>query len=220
MPITMRVATVTLAVLLAGCAATGAPGSPSEQSSTAATGSPTSPQGAFGAVDLPRIVLSEAHLKPGWTLDDLVTGFEALMQPVLLLEHTVLGEQPGFVDARMTRIGTSGQESYWEEGGYVTWTAVYETAADAQGAFKVLIEEHEADSGWGMEQAGRPPQGDDSVTLQGPAYGFDENLLNVWRIDNLLLAGLAIGATAGRDDTVEQLDSITQGMVTRANESP
>lgn len=217
---TLRAAAVALAILLPGCAANGTVESASEQPSVAATASPTSAPGTFGAADLPRIVLGEDHLEPGMTLDDLVTGFEALMQPVGLLEHTVFGDQPGFVDARMTRIGTSGQGSYWDEGGYVTWTAVYETEGEADGALGVLIEEHESDDGWGLERAGIPPHGDAGATLQGAAYGFDANLLNIWRHDNLLLAAGAFGVTAGRDDTAEQLASITEAMDTRANESP
>ncbi len=218
MPARIRIATVALTVLFAGCAAESA----SEQPSVAATASPTPAPGTFGAADLPRIVLSEEHLEPGWTLDELTNGFSALVQPIALLEpeYTVFAEQPGFVDARMTRIGTTGQGSYWEVGGYVTWVVVYEAEGDAEGAFEVLIAEHESERGWGMERTGRPPQGEEGVTLEGAAYGRDENLLNVWRNDNLLLAAGAFGVTANRDDTVEQVASITEAMDARANESP
>ena len=47
----------------------------------------------------------------------------------------------------MIRIGTSGQDSYWEVGGYVSWAAVYTSDADAETAFEVLVAEHEADVG-------------------------------------------------------------------------
>jgi len=59
MPTSMRTATVALAVLLAGCAASVGVESPNKQPSAAATASPTPVPATFGAVDLPRIVLSE-----------------------------------------------------------------------------------------------------------------------------------------------------------------
>lgn len=107
MPTSMRTATLALAALLAGCAASVGVESPSQQPSAAATASATPVPAAFGAADLPRIVLSEDHLRTGMTLDDLTSGFDALVQPVDLLESSVFAQQPGFVDARMTRIGTS-----------------------------------------------------------------------------------------------------------------
>jgi hypothetical protein len=179
--------------------------------------SPTSTRVMFGSADLPRIVLSEAQLGSGMTLDDLTTGRDALVQPVGLLEHSTFAVQPGFVDARMTRIGTSGRGSYWEEGGYVTWTAVYASDSDAEAALDVLIKEHESETGWAMERVGRPPYGDEGVSLAGAAYGFDANLLHVWRHANLLLAAGAFGATATRDDAAERLGSIVEGMATRAS---
>jgi hypothetical protein len=178
--------------------------------------SPTSTPATFGSADLPRIVLSEDQLGPGMTLDDLITGRDALVQPVALLERSTFADQRGFVDARMTIIGTSGQSSYWEEGGYVTWTAVYASGSDAEAAVDVLIKEHESETGWGMERVGRAPYGDEGVSLEGAAYGFERNLLHIWRRDNLLLAALAIGVTATRDDAEERLGSIAEGMATRA----
>ncbi len=150
------------------------------------------------------------------TLDHLTDGLDALVQPVVLLKDSTLAAQPGFVDARMTRIGTSGEGSYWEEGGFVTWTAVYESDADAEAALGVLVKVHESETGWAMERVGRPPYGEEGVSLEGPAYGWDANLLHIWRQSNLLLAAGAFGVTAGRDDTAEHLGSIVEGMVARA----
>src|SRR5688500_3329436 len=132
------------------------------------TPSPTPKPGAFG--DLPTIVLDEDDLEVGETIDSLDVGLGALLQPVGLLENSTLAQQPGFVDARMTRIGVQGQDSYWQVGGYVSWAAVYATDANAERAFEVLIAEHESDTGWAMERVGRPPYGDEAVSLDGAAY--------------------------------------------------
>lgn len=196
-----------LVLVLTGCGQ-GLPASPLPTASPSAA--------TAGSADLSRIVLTEEHLRPGMTLDDLRTGLDALLQP-LALEETELAMQPGFVDARMTRIGTTGQDSYWEVGGYVTWAAVYENEADAAAAFDVLVTEHTSQNGWEMEQVGRPAHGDEGVTLEGAAYGWDENLLHIWRDGNLLLAAGALGITATEDDVAEQLGSIAEDMDMRAS---
>jgi hypothetical protein len=147
------------------------------------------------------------------TVDDQLRGREALEQPVALLSETTFVAQPGFVDARMTRLGTSGPGSYWEEGGYVTWTALYETREAAAAAFDVLVTEHASASGWAMAQIGRPPYGDDGVSLQGPAYGFDSTL-HIWRHANLLLAAAGLGLEA----TTLKLRSIADGMDGRSGQ--
>ena len=116
----------------------------------------------------------------------------------------------------MSRIGTSGLGSYWEEGGYVSWTALYETADDAAAAFTVLISEHQGIDGWSMDRVGSSPYGDEGVTLDGAAYGFDANMLRVWRLDNLILAAGAFGVTAQDDQALAWWESIAEGMNARA----
>lgn len=199
-----RFASGVLVLALTGCGQ-GLPASPPS------TVSPSAATADFGSVDLSRIVLTEHDLRPGMTLDDLRTGLDALLQP-LALEETELALQPGFVDARMTRIGTTGQDSYWEVGGYVTWVAVYESEADAVAAFDVLVTEHTSESGWRMEQVGSPAHGEEGVVLEGAAYGWDDNLLHIWRDANLLLAAGALGITATEDDIVGTLGSIADDM--------
>lgn len=178
------------------------------------TPSLTSKPGTFG--DLPAIVLDEDDLAPGETIDSLDVGLGALVQPVTLLETSTFRDQPGFVDARMTRIGTQGQDSYWEVGGYVSWAALYDSDAAAERAFEVLVAEHESESGWAMERVGRPPYGDEAVTLDGAAYGWDTNRLHIWREGNVLLAAGALGGTAIGDDAAERWEAIAQTMEARA----
>ncbi len=173
-----------------------------------AASAPQSP-GPFAADDLARIVIDSETVPDGMTVDHEISGLEALVQP--LQEGSTFPTQPGFVDARMTRVGTSGPGSYWLEGGYITWTALYQAPQAAGAAFEVLISEHEADSGWGMERVGRPPFGEEGVSLRGPAYGFDTRL-HVWRVGNLLLAAVGLGP----ETTAEELRSIAKGMVARA----
>jgi hypothetical protein len=114
----------------------------------------------------------------------------------------------------MTRVGTSGPGSYWEEGGYVVWAALYQDRATAAGAFDVLVHEHESDSGWGLDRVGRPPYGDEGASLMGSAYGFDSRL-HIWRHANLVLAAVALGVTATGVDADEGLLSIAGGMDAR-----
>ncbi|HET9496782.1 MAG TPA: hypothetical protein VFP83_00430 [Candidatus Limnocylindria bacterium] len=210
-----------LVVVLAGCSqappSANAEHSPSDLPTALPTASQSPTPGPFGAADLPRIVLSEDHLEPGMTLDDVTTGIEALIQPVALLEMSTFRSQPGFVDARMTRIGTSGPGSYWEEGGYVTWTALYASPTESETAFEVLVAEHESAAGWAMQRVGSPPHGDEGISLEGAAYGFDANLLHIWRDENLVLAAGAFGVTAALQDASVRLGSIAEGMAARAN---
>ena len=166
-------------IVLSGCGTIVVSPSSYPTSPALPTPSLTPKPGTFG--DLPTIVLDEMDLEPGETIDSLNVGLDALLQPVGLLESSTLREQPGFVDARMTRIGTAGQDSYWEVGGYVSWAAVYSSEADAESAFEVLVAEHEAGSGWAMNRVGRPPYGDEGVSLDGAAYGWDTNRLHIWR---------------------------------------
>jgi hypothetical protein len=201
-------------VVLSGCGTIIRSPSISPSPAALPTPSPTSEPGTFG--DLLTIVLDEDDLEPGETIDSLDVGLGALLQPVGLLETSTLREQPGFVDARMTRIGTSGQDSYWEVGGYVSWAAVYSSDADAERAFEVLVAEHEADSGWAMNRVGRPPYGDEGVSLDGAAYGWDTNRLHIWREANVLLAAGALGLTATDADAVERWETIARAMDARA----
>jgi hypothetical protein len=201
-------------VVLSGCGTIIRSPSISPSRAALPTPSPTSEPGTFG--DLLTIVLDEDDLEPGETIDSLDVGLGALLQPVGLLETSTLREQPGFVDARMTRIGTSGQDSYWEVGGYVSWAAVYSSDADAERAFEVLVAEHEADSGWAMNRVGRPPYGDEGVSLDGAAYGWDTNRLHIWREANVLLAAGALGLTATDADAVERWETIARAMDARA----
>jgi hypothetical protein len=164
----------------------------------------------FGAEDLPSIVITKDTVPRGMTVDDELKGLEALVQP--LQTGSTFQTMPGFVDARMTRIGTSGQPgSYWQEGGYVTWAALYQTPDAAAAAIEVLIREHESETGWGMDRVGRPPFGEDGVSLHGAAYGFDTQL-HVWRAGSLLLAAAGLGETT----TGEGLLAFAEGMDARA----
>lgn len=211
------IASVLALLVVSGCATASPSASPSSALSPSARPTPsrTPEPGTLG--DLPTIVLDEDDLEPGETIDSLDVGLGALLQPVALLENSTLVEQPGFLDARMTRIGTQGQDSYWDVGGYVSWAAVYTSEADAETAFGVLIAEHESDTGWAMGRVGRPPYGDEGVSLDGAAYGWDANRLHVWRQANVVLAAGALGMTATSDASLERWEAITRRMDAAAN---
>ena len=218
----MAATVLRLLALLAlnGCAIAVPSANPSSSPTSSPTAlpapSPTPAPGSFG--ELPAIVLDEDDLAPGETIESLDVGLGALLQPVGLLENSTLWEQPGFVDARMTRIGESGLGSYWDVGGYVSWAAVYNSDADAARSFEVLVAEHVADWGWAMERVGRPPYGDEAVSLDGAAYGWDANRLHVWRDGNMLLAAGALGVTATSDLTIARWEAIAHSMDARAGD--
>ena len=153
----IRTLAIAVVAILAAAGCDGAGSAVASQSAAVSESAETSP--AFGSADLPRIVLAEEDdLGPGMTLDDLRTGVDALIHP-LTLEETESALQSGFVDARMTRIGTTGQDSYWEVGGHVSWAAVYQSDADAAAAFDVLVTEHTSERGWGMQEVRAPGAG-------------------------------------------------------------
>ena len=174
-------------IVLSGCGTIVVSPSSYPTSPALPTPSLTPKPGTFG--DLPTIVLDEMDLEPGETIDSLDVGLDALLQPVGLLENSTLREQPGFVDARMTRIGIAGARTAT---GRWAVTSAGRPCTPARpmlrGAFEVLVAEHEADSGWAMDRVGRPPYGDEGVSLDGAAYGWDTNRLHIWRT----------GAAAGR----------------------
>lgn len=118
---------------------------------------------------------------------------------------------------RRTNGASCGQRwSYWEVEGYVSWAALYHSDADAERAFEVLVAEHESEAGWAMGRVGIVPYGDEGVSLDGAAYGWDTNRLHIWRDGNLLLAAGALGGTATSDDAIERWEAIARTMDARA----
>jgi len=158
--------------------------------------------------DLPQIILTDANAPDGLAVDATTTSEEALNMP--LRDGTM--PLTGFQDALMTNLNST------DAGGYVTWSAVYETAAQAEAAFDFLVAEHESDEGWGLEPLSPAPAfGDASVTYSGPAYSFDAARIHVWRVNNLLLAAVYVDASAVPDADANRLRTIAQGMDDRAH---
>ena len=210
------------AIGLAGCAAptADAPASDEGPHDAAAASGRTTPEQAPGATEaLEHVLATDDNVPNGITVDDVALGDSALSQP--LPESSTLPSLPGFIDARLVRLGTSGPGSYWDEGGYVTWGAAYESAAAATAAFEVLTADFHGEDGWEMERVGDPSLGDDSLTVEGAAYGFDTNRLHIWRARNLLLAVGALGdTTASTDEGFERLTEISEEVNNRASALP
>ena len=112
-----------------------------------------------------------------------------------------------FVDALITNLNST------ETGGYVSYTALFETSADAEVAYDFLVAEH-TDAGWGMERSTVDPGlGDESATFTGAAYDiFERNEVNLWRVGNLVLAAVGVG-----DFDSDQVRSIAELMDERAH---
>lgn len=155
-------------------------------------GGPVTPSATprvIAATDLPNIVLTDANAPEGLTVDGTTTGSDALVVP--LEPGGPFIDQSAFVDALMTNLNST------EAGGYVSYGALFETDADAEVAYDYLVDEH-GDVGWGMTRLSEDPGlGDESATFTGPAYDlFATNVVHLWRVDNLVLAAVAVGDVA------------------------
>jgi hypothetical protein len=104
-----------------------------------------------------------------------------------------------------------------ETGGYVTWSALFETAADAEVAFDYVADEHGA-AGWEMARSSVDPGlGDESASYTGAAYDiFETNIVHLWRVNNLVLAAVAVGDVAVGEANADRLLVIAELMDERA----
>jgi hypothetical protein len=161
------------------------------------------------SADLPNIVLTEANAPDGLTVDATESGALALVVP--LRPGGPIIDQTAFVDALQTNLNST------ETGGYVSWSALFETAAAAEVAFTFLVDEH-GSAGWGMLRSSVDPGlGDESVTYTGAAYDiFSRNIVHLWRVDNLVLAAVAVGDVAVGDANADRLLAIAELMDDRA----
>ena len=172
---------------------------------------PTAPPRTFTEADLPTIILTEENAPAGLTVDATTTGSAALNTP--FKSGGPVMPEVGFVEALMTNLNST------DAGGFVTWAALYETTADAQAAFEVLVTEHESpDVGWGLEPQSHPAPrlGEEDAFYAGAAYAFDAAEIYLWRVNNLLLAAVAVDVAAVDAPVSDQLLSIARGMDSRA----
>jgi len=162
------------------------------------------------SADLRDIVLTEVNAPDAYTVDSTDYGAAALVVP--LHAGGPLIDQTAFVDALMTNLNST------ETGGYVSWTALFETSADAEVAFDYLVTEHGSADGWGMEASTVDPGlGDESVTFSGAAYDiFKTNIVHLWRVNNLVLAAVAVGDVAVGDANADRLLAFAELMDERA----
>jgi hypothetical protein len=177
-------------------------------------GTPTQPSPTprtFTSADLPNIVFTEANAPEGFTVDGTESGRGALLTP--LRPGGEIFDLNTFVEGLMTNLNST------ETGGYVSWSAIFETEADAEAAYELLATEHESDDGWGMERASADPGlGDESATFSGRAYDlFDTNMVHVWRVGNLLLAAVAVGDVAASEEGAAQLLAMAREMDDRVH---
>jgi hypothetical protein len=173
------------------------------------TPTPTPSPRAFTSADLPNIILTDANAPAGFTVDATETGLEALTRPFKTGGPMI--DQVAFVDALMNNLNST------ETGGYVSWAALFETAADAEVAFDYVADEH-GSVGWGMARSSVDPGlGDESATYTGAAYDiFETNIVHLWRVNNLVLAAVAVGDVAVGDANADQLLELAELMDDRA----
>jgi hypothetical protein len=187
-------------------------------------GPPTPIARTFTEADLPTIVPTEANPLDGcWTryssasdscgrliVDATTTGTEARDTP--FRPGGPVMPATGFIDALMTNLNST------EAGGFVAWSALYETEAQAEAAFDALVNEHESPLvGWGLVPSTTAPGlGDESVLYDGAAYAFDDARIYLWRANNLLLAAVAVDVAAVDPDMAAAVDHIADVMDQRA----
>ena len=161
--------------------------------------------------DLRNIVITGANAPEGVTVDSAEYGAEALVRP--LHAGGPLIDQTAFVDALMTNFNST------ETGGYVSWTALFETSAAAEVAFDYVANEHGSADEWGMETSSvNPGLGDESVTFTGAAYDiFETNIVHLWRVGNLVLAAVAVGDVGVGDANADRLLELARLMDDRAH---
>jgi len=160
----------------------------------------------FSEADLPTIVLTENNAPEGLTVDNTESGRGALLTP--LRPGGEIFDLNAFADGLMTNLEST------DTGGYVSWAALFETAADAEAAFDLIVDEHGSEEGWGMDRsAGDPGLGQESATFTGAAYDiFDTNIVHVWRAGNLVLAAVAVGELAEGEANADRLLSLAELM--------
>ena len=169
---------------------------------------PTPTPRAFSVDELSTIVMTDANAPTGMAVDATTTGYEALTTP--LRPGGEIIPLTGFVDALMTNLNST------DAGGYVSWSAVYETADQAARAFAFLVDEHEAEAGWGLQPSSEDPGlGDESRSYSGAAYQFDAANIYLWRVNILLLAAVYVDASAVGDGDANRLRAIAQDMDSR-----
>jgi hypothetical protein len=170
--------------------------------------SPTPTPRVFTTEDLPKIVFNGRTAPEGMIVDGTTVGSPALRVP--LPPDTEI-DQTAFIDALMTNLDSN------ETGGYVSWGALFETAADAKAAFDFVADQH-GSAGWGMARSSVDPGlGEEGVTFTGPAYDiFETNIVHLWRVGNLVLAAVAVGDVAVGEANADTLLEFAELMDERA----
>jgi hypothetical protein len=170
------------------------------------TGTPTPTPRVVTPDALSSIVVTDANAPDGLLVDGTVTGAQALVYGLPPGGPAI--DQAGFLDAEVTTLSTSAGDPALS-----TWAAVFKTADDAQAAYAYVAARHEAADGWGLEPIdGSSSLGDESVAYRGPAYGYDEAGIYLWRVNDVVLAAIGVGGT---DDAA--LLEVAQGMDARAH---
>ena len=169
-------------------------------------GGPTIGPRHFTADDLRTIVLTEANAPDSFTVDEASreTGIDALTMPLRPGGESI--DTTAFVDA-LSIIGGD------DIGGYLTWTAVFETPEAAETAFDFIASEHDSPQGWDLADARTDPGlGDESAAWTGQQYDFVPSARTIfWREGNLLLAAVGFA-----DWDAEVLRDLANEMAGRA----
>jgi hypothetical protein len=170
---------------------------------------PTPTPRSYSSEELAAIVVSEQTAPEGLTFARSQDGAASLVIP--LRAGGPGFEMDAFVDSLTNYFDGPGTADAYE--GYVSWSALFETAGDAERAFDFLVTEHESAEGWGMEPgAANPDLGDESASYTGPAYDWEDAHVLFWRTDNLLLAAVGVGLI-----DAETVRSMADAMADRAD---
>jgi hypothetical protein len=164
--------------------------------------------------DLERIVVWEGTKPADWTLDSLQTSgvTEIPARTVTPQAFLALPEMQPVVAGRYTNF--TGPDS-----AFMSWSVVFETAADAHAALPTFVNEMASPDGWGLGTGAPSELGDDGRVFTGQTRALLAGertepvpmRLYLWRRGNLLLA---LGGWFEYD--ADQLLQVATGMDARA----
>lgn len=103
------------------------------------------------ASELPDIVIASTSPPEGMNHDATNVGREALVRPIVSVEGAAANayrDQPGFVDGRYTEFSN-------DQAGLLSWSALFESAEDAETALELYVTEVQSRDGYRPHLASR-----------------------------------------------------------------
>lgn len=200
---------LSLTVTACGTGTRGSPAAsvgPGEDAQSSATSRP---------LDLALVVIPPDRPPDGMTLSD-EGGDRAVLGQLPLFPDTAaqLRAVPGFVGGRWSRFAGSASDFEASRGFVLTWVVAYDSAANADSALEVLLNELESDDHYGWGIGADTGLGDEGTCLDGenPQMGGLRETICVWRRAQLVMV------VGGGNDNETPIEDEAAAMDARAAE--